>query len=405
MLSVHQAQTQILERTRPLDVEHLTLSQAGGRVLAQDVVAPISLPGWDNSAMDGYAVSTAAVPTVGTVLKVSAHIAAGDGEERELELGTAARIFTGALVPSGADAIVLQEDTVRAGDRVTIQEVPQRGQHIRRAGEDIEEGQTVLVAGRLLSAGDLSCLASLGVTELPVYRRPIVHLMTSGSELLRPGQGRPKRGQVIDGNTTALAHLVNALGFEAKVLPVIRDDAAATHGAVAAALSADVLITTGGVSVGAHDHVRGAIQAACGDGFGFWKVAVKPGKPLVFGQAERCTVFGLPGNPVSALVTFELFVRPALLRLAGHERCRRRLEVAELVSPVGAGGRREEYLRARCWSEDGRLYVDTNRIQSSGALSSIAGADALAIVRPGHTARAAGEQIEIIRWDSSGLGA
>ncbi len=404
MLSVQEAQTLILGQIHPLSTEMMPIGEAAGFVLGQDIQAAVQLPGWDNSAMDGYAVRCADILGSGGSLPVSDHIAAGDGAERTLTPGTAARIFTGALMPRGADAVVLQEDTHRDGEKITVNERPHSGQHIRRAGEDIGLGQRVLAAGRVLTAGDLSCLASLGVSEVRVHRRPTVHLMTSGSELLRPGEGAPARGQIIDGNTTALSASVSALGLGVQAYPVVKDDEGSTRRAVQGALSADVLITTGGVSVGEHDHIRGAIKQACGDGFGFWKVAVKPGKPLVFGQAGDCSVFGLPGNPVSALVTFELFVRPALLKLAGHERCLRQIHSAYLTHPLPAGGRREEYLRARCWTEDGQLLVDTNRSQSSGALSSIAGADALVILRPGEAARASGDRVEVLRLDCDGPG-
>ena len=197
---------------------------------------------------------------------------------------------------------------------------------------------------------------------------------------------------------------MRTLGAVATVLPVVPDDRAETLAAVQSALTADVLITTGGVSVGEHDHVRDAIDAACPQGLSFWKVAGKPGKPLVFAQTPNGFIFGLPGNPVSALVTFELFVRPALLKLSGHRHCLRATDSATLVNSLPAGGRREEYLRATCWREGGETLVDTRRSQSSGALSSIAGADALVIVPPGTPARAAGERVDIIRLNTDGVG-
>ena len=274
----------------------------------------------------------------GTALTIGPHIAAGDGEEYHLKPGTAARIFTGSVLPEGADTVILQEDTERDGSRVVVNEVPRHGQHIRFRGEDISPGQIVLSAGRVLSPGDLSCLASLGYTEASVHRRPSVQLMTTGRELLRPGEGPIKRGQIIDGNTGALAYAVRALGAVATVLPVVPDDRAETLAAVQSALTADVLITTGGVSVGEHDHVRDAIDAACPQGLSFWKVAVKPGKPLVFAQTANGFIFGLPGNPVSALVTFELFVRPALLKLSGHRHCLRAIDTATLVNSLPSWG-------------------------------------------------------------------
>ncbi|MEE2788149.1 MAG: gephyrin-like molybdotransferase Glp [Myxococcota bacterium] len=397
MLSVRDAQQIILEKVSPLDAENAPLGLLLGRTLADDFRARRALPPWDNSAMDGYAVRVLDVPRVPTVLPVIDQIAAGDSRSLTLPPGSAMRIFTGAPMPNGADAVVLQEDTSLSASGVEIKDQPMMMQHIRRAGSDIAHGAPVLPKGRMLTPGDISLLASQGCTAVSVVRRPRVAVMATGSELASPDQDMLARGQIVDGNTPALLAAVSDAGAIARQLPATPDALDQTIGAIEAATrGVDVLLTTGGVSVGDHDHVRTALRQLSGEDFGFWKVAIKPGKPIVFARIGRCLCFGLPGNPVSALVTFEVFVRPALRRLAGLDAIFPRTISVPLSADIGPGGRRAEYRRCRLSRTASGLLAVPAMTQSSGALSSIAGQDGLMVIPTLHPARRAGESVEVI---------
>lgn len=395
MITVVEAQERILGAVSALSVERVSLVDAVGRVSGETVRARRVLPAWDNSAMDGYAVR-AEEAVLGATLRVSDDIPAGDAGDRPLEPGTAARIFTGAPMPPGADAVVMQEDTERDGDRVTFTLEARRGKHVRRAGTDVRPGAVVLEPGRVLAPGDVAMLASQGRALVNVVRAPVVAIASTGDELLEVDGGEPGRGQITNGNTIALAAAVRAVGAVPRIHPVIPDDKAATMDAMRRAARADVLITSGGVSVGDYDFVRDALIELSGDAFDFWKVRIKPGKPLAFGHVGDCACFGLPGNPISTLVTFEVFVRPALLRMMGRARVFRPVHRAVLDTPLKAGGTREEYLRATARYVDGVLHVDPARTQSSGSMSSLCGADAL--IRHGidAPAGAVGERVDAL---------
>jgi len=393
VLSVEEARALILRALSPLSTEIEALVALQGRVLGASIESRWSLPAWDNSAMDGYALRADTVKTPGTILPVVHHIAAGDGRTYHLQAGQAARIFTGALMPEGADAVVIQENTNQTPEGVAILSVPVVGQNIRRAGSDVAAGECYLPRGRVITPGDISLLASQGYESAPVFRRPQVTIMTTGNELCPPGSGRPARGQLIDGNSVAIAAAAHACGAHTTVLPPLPDNAAATIAAFEA-VESDVVVTTGGASVGDHDHVRAALLTVCGDSLKFWKVAVKPGKPIIFGKRGEQLFFGLPGNPVSALVTFEVFVRPALLALQGQTQILRQKFMAALASPLRAGGGRDEYRRGQCWNTDAGPVVRVYEKQSSGALSSIAGADVLVRVPRGAPALPKGNLVE-----------
>lgn len=400
LLSVPDALATVLSRVSPLGPERVSLLDAVGRVLSESVTATRRLPAWDNSAMDGYAVRAADLPAPGVTLPVAAAVAAGDAGEAPLPPGAAVRIFTGAPVPPGADAIVIQEDTEAGPGTVTFRVAAEVGDNIRRAGSDVEPGTALFAKGRTLTPGDLALLAAQARLTLAVHRAPRVAIISSGNELLEIDAGEPGRGQIANTNAWALAAAVRAAGGVPRILPILRDDRAATEAALAeAAAGADLLLTSGGASVGDHDHVGPALKALSGDAFAFWKVAIKPGKPLIFGRIGACTAFGLPGNPISALVTFEVFVRPALLRLQGHVACVRRPMTARTVSALAAGGPRTEYLRAAVGGAsdaEAGLWVDAGRPQGSGSLSSLAGADALVVRTPGCAAAQAGDRVEIL---------
>ncbi|MFN3200986.1 MAG: gephyrin-like molybdotransferase Glp [Bradymonadia bacterium] len=400
MLKVEEARHQILAAVQPLSSIRVDLISAVGHVLAAPIVARRALPPWDNSAMDGYAVRAGEIEA-GATLPVSQQIPAGTAPAPLVE-GTVARIFTGAPMPPGADSVVMQENTTAPSadlgtPHITFTEAALLGRHVRRRGEDVTEGAEVLSAGRVLAPGDIALAASQGRSQLSVVRPPQVAIVSSGDELVDVDAGPPGPGQIVNSNVLAIAAAVSALGAHPRVLPIIPDDRQATFKALAEAASADVLITSGGVSVGEHDHVGHVIKALAGESFAFWKVAIKPGKPLIFGHIGRCATFGLPGNPVSALVTFELFVKPALLRMMGHTDVQPRFQWAVLDAPLRGGGSREQYIRVGSHHDaEGRLHVTPRKQQSSGALSSIGGADALVRVPIDSPPFAAGDRIEAL---------
>jgi molybdopterin molybdotransferase len=395
MLSVEEACALVLERVRPLEPEQVSLLDAVGRVLASEIRAGRALPPWDNSAMDGYAVRAAEAVT-GACLTVTDEIPAGDAADRPLVPGTVARIFTGAPMPPGADSVVMQENTRRDGDLVEFVEGATLGRHVRRKGNDLMAGAVALPAGALIGPAEVGLLASLGRSQVPVHRAPTVAICTSGDELVEVDGGVPGPGQIVNGNSLALAAAVRQLGAQARIYPIIPDDRAATRAALEQASRADVILSTGGVSVGDYDFVGDTLRELAGGGFGFWKVAIKPGKPLAFGWIGDCAAFGLPGNPVSALVTFELFARPALRRMLGHPAVHRTPRKATTHTAMKAGGKRTEYRRARAWAAPWGLMVDADRTQSSGALSSAAGANALVVVPVDGPARKPGETVQVL---------
>ena len=375
MLSVAEARGRILDRVRPLDAEDVPLGQAPGRFLAGPITAGRALPPFDNSAMDGFAVRAADLPGE---LPVAGSIAAGAGLDAALAPGTAVRIMTGAPLPVGADAVVMREEADDRGDRVRFERPAVAGQHVRRAGEDIAAGAEVLAAATRIGPGEVAVLASLGHAEVRVTRRPRVAILSTGDELCPLG-GTPRPGQIISSNEHALTVQAIEAGAEVVATALVPDDPAAMEAALIAAMGSDVLVTSGGVSVGDHDHVRGAMEAV-GIAIDFWKVAMRPGKPVTFGVARGGALcFGLPGNPVSSLVSFELFVRPALLALGGageRDRDRVRAEVV-LADPIGKSPGRAHYLRARVTRRGDRLEATPHSRQGSGMLSSLVGVDAL----------------------------
>ncbi|HEX2292446.1 MAG TPA: gephyrin-like molybdotransferase Glp, partial [Gaiellaceae bacterium] len=313
LLSIDEAQRRILERVQPLEPETVPLGEAAGRVLAEAARSRTDLPSFDSSAMDGFALRAEDTPGQ---LPVRDRIPAGRPADRALQPGEAMGIATGGAVPDGADAVVPIEVVADHGNTIEVEEGVPRGAHIRPRGGDAALGDTVVEAGGLLGPAQLGALAAAGVADVACSRRPTAAVLATGSELRRPGE-ELRHGQVYDANTALLSAQLRSAGAEVEQVAPVADDEPAHREALEAGLRADVLVTSGGVSVGPHDLVR-SVGAELGVEEVFWGVAVKPGKPLWFGTRGRTLVFGLPGNPVSALVSFELFVRPAVLALQGH---------------------------------------------------------------------------------------
>jgi molybdopterin molybdotransferase len=369
------------------------LLQAVGRVLATDFVSRLDVPPHDNSAMDGYAVRAMDLGPAETELRVSQRIAAGQ-MGTALAAGEAARIFTGAPLPPGADAVVMQENCTQQGEQVRILQPVVAGENLRRAGEDVKRGTSLLAAGHRLRPQDIGLLASTGATSLDVRRRPRVALMTTGDELVRPGS-ELQPGQIYNSNMYTLAALLQALQIEVIDLGVIADDLDTTRTALEqAAATADCVISTGGVSVGEEDHVKAAVESL--GQLSLWKLAIKPGKPFAYGNIGQARFFGLPGNPVSAFVTFVLLVRPCLLQMLGCNK------VLPQHFPVRSGfdaletGQRQEYLRVSLHSSKaGEQELRTFNNQSSGVGASLSGADGLAIIPP-HTRISRGDSLDYI---------
>jgi molybdopterin molybdotransferase len=372
MLTVEQALAQMLASAEALvDVEAVPALQACGRVLATGVVSSMHVPPMDNSQMDGYAVRSIDVPAAPTTLRVTQRIAAGHVGQ-PLEPGTAARIFTGAPVPPGADAIVMQEACRAEGDKVTLQEKPTPGAWIRRAGVDVEAGQTVLAPGTRLRPQDLGLAASVGVGELTVYRRMRVAVFFTGDELVMPGEPLPP-GRIYNSNRFVLRGLLEKLGCEVLDLGIVPDDRQRTRDAFASAsVGADLIITSGGVSVGEEDHVKPAVEAE--GRLEMWQIAMKPGKPLAFGHVREVPFIGLPGNPVSSFVTFLLFARPFILRRQGMLDVEPRAIALPADFDLPKGDTRREFLRARV-NARGALELFPN--QNSAVLNSAVWADGL----------------------------
>lgn len=388
MLTMDEALALLMQSARPVtETEMLPVEAAAGRTLAVPFVSSIDVPPLDNSAMDGYALNTADWAE-GRWLKVAQRIAAGSVGQ-PIGRGEAARIFTGAPVPPGADAVAMQEDCESDGSRVIVRRPPRPGDNIRRAGEDMAAGQTVLTQGERLTPARLGVAVAAGATHLCVYRPLRVAVFFTGDEIVMPGEPL-KRGQIYNSNRATLTALLQGLGCQVSDLGIVPDDLGATVATLeAASRQADVVITSGGVSVGEEDHVKAAVERL--GHIALWKVAMKPGKPLVHGQVGAADFLGLPGNPVSAFVVFCLFVRPFLLkRMGATPRPPLRFEVpASFDWPKP--GKRREFLRARI--EDGRAVIYPN--QSSGVLTSVAWADGLVDIEIGRTVQP-GDQVPFL---------
>ena len=395
LISVEQAQKKILaQATAVAQTETVDIFDALNRVLAEDMRSSIDVPGYDNSAMDGYAVRSEDCQRAANELPVSQRIPAGQVGSA-LQAGTAARIFTGAPIPEGADAVVMQEMCERTDDIVSINTVVEAGQNVRRAGEDIGEGSVVLAAGKRLRAQELGLLASVGLAEFSVKRKLKVATFFTGDEIIAPGQPLAA-GQIYNSNRYTLRGLLQAMNCEVNDLGIVPDTLEATLDVLkTAAADADLVVTSGGVSVGEEDYVRIALEQL-GE-LSMWRIAMKPGKPVAFGKVDNALFIGLPGNPVSVYVTFLVFARSLILKMQGAE------DHNAQATAVVAGFDwrkvdRQEYLRVRLSRIDGKPVAALYPHQGSGVLSSVSWADGIVEV-PLHKSISKGDLIDYFPFE------
>ncbi len=401
MIPVEEARTRILAGIAATSPEVVPLAAAWGRVLAAPVLARLTQPPRDVSAMDGYAMR-AADATLGATLAVVGSAPAGHPWAGTLRPGEALRLFTGSIVPDGADSILLQEDATRDGDIVTVNEAATLGRHIRRAGQDFAGGDVLIAAGKRLNARDIGLIAAGNHPWATVHRRPRVAILATGDEIALPGDPIPSGG-IVSSNSHALAALVRACGGEATVLPIAADDRATLMAAADSARGMDLLITSGGASVGEHDLVQEALGAR-GLVVDFWQIAMRPGKPLMHGRLGDVPMIGLPGNPVSSLVCAILFVVPALQKLSGLPAAAPPTVTSRLGAALAANDKRADHLRATLSvDEAGDLVATAFPRQDSSMLRLMAQADALILRAPFAPALEAGAPVRVIRLDALGL--
>ncbi len=397
-MPVTEALSAVLAGAEPLPEEMVPLDAAHRRVLARDVAALRTQPPQAMSAMDGYAVRSADAADVAARLKVIGEVAAGRPFDTSVGAGEAVRIFTGGVIPQGADAVIIQEDTVAEGGGITITEAARPGRHIRPAGVDFREGDVLLKGGIRLTDRDLSLAAGMNYPELAVRRRPKVAVLATGDELVMPGS-TPGPGQIVYSNGYALRALARAEGAETVDLGIAADTVEATTEGIRRARDsgADILITTGGASVGDHDLVKQSLEAE-GVTMAFWRIAMRPGKPMMHGRLGAMRVIGLPGNPVSSYVCGFLFLVPLIRCLSGRTDVHHAHETALLGRDVAANDLREDYLRARLEvRSDGVLIATPVDHQDSSLLGNLAAAQALVIRAPFAAAAAAGSVCDILR--------
>lgn len=400
MRSIAEALASMLPAFSPLGEEEVHLTESSGRYTSRDIVARFDSPAFDNSAMDGYAVRAADVATATentpVRLPLRGESRAGGALPGTLEPGTVCRIFTGAAMPMGADAIVIQEDTERDGDQVEIRHASPAGQHVRAQGSDVAAGAVLLRAGDRLWPGEIGLLASQNIDRVHVFRRPKVAVLTTGDELRELGDDL-ELGAIVNSNVYVLTEMLRALGATPMALPAARDSLPDIEAALRKALEADVVITTGGVSVGAYDFAQEAFENM-GIELGFWKVRMKPGKPVAFAQYDGKPVIGVPGNPISAMVTFEVLIAPCLRKMLGDPQPHPQPVVARLRDSYRRRPGRVEIARGVAAREGDEIVVALHDLQGSGSLPSFVGVNALVILPQDRAELAAGERVEAILW-------
>ena len=394
MISIHDAVDAVLAAARPLSDEEVPLLQALGRAAAGRIVSPEQVPTFANAAMDGFAVAGAELEAGRREFRVAVDIPAGRFVGEAVGPGDAARIMTGAPLPPGVDTVVQVEHTTVSGDAVTVETAPETGANVRPAGEDVAEGDVLFEQGAALGAAEVGLLAAVGIERVRVVRRPRVAILATGSELIPAG--RPLQpGQIRNSNSFTSYGQAVAAGADPILLGIARDDPDETRRLLAAALENDVVVTSGGVSVGDYDFVK-QVQEELGVQRRFWGIATKPGKPLAFGTHGDTLVFGVPGNPVAAMVSFEMYVRPAILALQGRRDVYRPWFRAAAAEAVGPTKERTEVRRCRLSHVDGRVRFTTTGPQGSGILSSMAGAEGLFFVPPHYPGGGPGVELVVM---------
>ena len=399
-LQATEAQHLILHSVIALGVETVQLDQSVGRVLAQEIHANRDLPPYDVSAMDGFALRSADLAGVPVVLEIIEDIKAGDLPRKILQTGQCARIMTGAPVPVGADAVIRVEETQEAGaTAVRINKAVKPGNDIRLRGENMKDGDVVLTAGTEITPGIIGVLATVKAARFSVFRRPRVAILSTGNEL----EGMDEAvdlNKIPNANSYALMAQVQALGIEPVLLGIARDDPAELEQYLKRGLEYDVLLVSGGTSVGVHDYVRPTIEKL-GVEMKFWRLAIRPGHPLAFGMTHKTAVFGLPGNPVSSMVCFEQFVIPALRQMMGNKRWYRRTVTARVAHDVKFRPGRTEFIRVQLTRDDNGYIASSTGTQSSGVLLSMARADGLMVIPSDSTGLAAGAQVVVQLLDGT----
>lgn len=399
--TVQEASARILANVRPLETERVPLREALGRVLAEDVLSPIDLPPWDNSSMDGYAVRAADVATVAgsssVTLPVLETVRAGQRPSKSVAPGTAIRVMTGAPIPSGADSVIRVEDTDGGEDRVTIRDARDAGRNVRPRGEDLRAGGVALSRGMVIAAAHVGVLASAGCASVPVHRRPRVAVLASGDELVDVDEfDAVRRGErIVSSNSYTIIAAARALGAEVVDLGIVGDDPSAYQTKIAESRGCDLLITSGGVSVGAFDFTKDVLRAL-GAELRLWRVRMRPGAPLGFGTLHGMPWLGLPGNPVSTMVTFELFARPLIRRQRGELKIFRRTLEVRAGDDISIGAPLTHFLRAVVEWDGGTPVAHLTGSQGSGLLTSMARANALLVVPPERQLVRAGETLPAI---------
>jgi molybdopterin molybdotransferase len=397
LMPVDEALQRILDGVKPLSTETIPLAQALGRVLSKDVIAKRDQPPFAASAMDGYAVHHEDVAALPATLKIIGTSNAGHAFKGTLKPRTAVRILTGAPVPKGADTIVIQENTGRQGDTLRILNETPKGKNIRRAGLDFTRGNVLVKAGIKLKARDIGLLAAGNTARISVHRTPKIVLFTTGDELVLPG-GKARPDQIYSSNSHALEAMAGILGCDVINFGIVRDSLTATKAAIRKGLGADVLLTTGGASVGDHDYVQEAFKA-CGVKIGFWKVALRPGKPFMYGRKGKTHVMGLPGNPVSALVTARIFLTPLVKAFQGLP-TEETFITTRLGTPLPINDERRDYVRATmAETEDGIRVVTPFSLQDSSMQRTLQSSHALILREPFAPAAVAGSLVKALILD------
>jgi molybdopterin molybdotransferase len=403
MISVEKALKTILINFQPLGLEKINILEARKRVIGEDIFAPHNIPSADNSAMDGYAVRH--IDTKGATqdkplhFKIIEDIPAGKVALKKIKKGEAARIMTGAVIPEGADSVIRQEDTKKNGKTIVIYTSAEKGQNIRFAGEDVQKGELVVNKGSALRPADIGMMAALGKAFISVYQRPRVAIMSTGDELVDI-EINPPLGKIINSNSYSLAAQVLECGGIPIMLGISKDKKLDLQEKFKTALHADVIISSGGVSVGDFDFVKD-VMGEIGNAMHFWQVAMRPGKPLAFGAIESVPLFGLPGNPVSAMVSFEQFVRPSLLKMQGHRKIFRQTAKAICAEEIQKSAGFKHFIRAIVKKEKDQYIASITGDQGSGILKSMVMANALIVMRENETRIKKGSQVTIQLLDDS----